>query len=199
MTYLWHSYHSVPSELVNIQNWNVLVTWPRCWCSISCSMKVPEGVTVLMSASRSAYSKHDRVFQFSMEYPVPAYLVALVAGDLQHVDIGPRLVGTLQWLEWEHRHIYVIELCVTKFVSCLLMCVQEPGMGGALCADLCCEQARGQCGALAGCGWGAFRTLRLGKVCVHTAVTQTDRQASIHACCWGNSIWWESQTVLINS
>ncbi|KAM9443057.1 aminopeptidase RNPEPL1 isoform 2-T2 [Salvelinus alpinus] len=51
---------------------------------------VPEGVTVLMSASRSAYSKQDRVFQFSMEYPVPAYLVALVAGDLQHVDIGPR-------------------------------------------------------------------------------------------------------------
>lgn len=45
---------------------------------------------MLMSASRSAYSKQDRVFQFSMEYPVPAYLVALVAGDLQHADIGPR-------------------------------------------------------------------------------------------------------------
>lgn len=54
------------------------------------ALQVPEGVTVLMSASRSAYSKQDRVFQFSMEYPVPAYLVALVAGDLQHADIGPR-------------------------------------------------------------------------------------------------------------
>lgn len=54
------------------------------------ALQVPEGVTVLMSASRSAYSKQNRVFQFSMEYPVPAYLVALVAGDLQHADIGPR-------------------------------------------------------------------------------------------------------------
>lgn len=45
-----------------------------------------------MSASRSSYSKLDRVFQFSMEFPVPSYLVALVAGDLQHVDVGPRSV-----------------------------------------------------------------------------------------------------------
>ncbi|KAG7225946.1 hypothetical protein INR49_018547 [Caranx melampygus] len=52
--------------------------------------EVPDGVTVLMSASRSSYSKHDRVFQFSMEFPVPSYLVALVAGELQHVDVGPR-------------------------------------------------------------------------------------------------------------
>lgn len=49
-------------------------------------------MTVLMSASRSSYSKSDRVFQFSMDSPVPSYLVALVVGELQHVDIGPRLV-----------------------------------------------------------------------------------------------------------
>lgn len=54
------------------------------------NLQVPDGVTVLMSASRSSYSKQDRVFEFSMEFPVPSYLVALVAGDLQHVDVGPR-------------------------------------------------------------------------------------------------------------
>uniref|UniRef100_A0A3Q4H4R6 Arginyl aminopeptidase like 1 n=1 Tax=Neolamprologus brichardi TaxID=32507 RepID=A0A3Q4H4R6_NEOBR len=54
--------------------------------------QVPDGVTVLMSASRSSYSKQDRVFQFSMEFPVPSYLVALVAGELQHVDVGPSRV-----------------------------------------------------------------------------------------------------------
>lgn len=57
--------------------------------------QVPDGLTVLMSASRSSYSKLDRIFQFSMEFPVPSYLVALVAGELQHVDIGPRSVGHL--------------------------------------------------------------------------------------------------------
>lgn len=60
--------------------------------TLSSPLQVPDGVTVLMSASRSSYSKLDRVFQFSMEFPVPSYLVALVAGDLQHVDVGPRSV-----------------------------------------------------------------------------------------------------------
>ncbi|PWA26183.1 hypothetical protein CCH79_00019764 [Gambusia affinis] len=59
------------------------------FCSVGTG-PVPDGVTVLMSASRSSYSKLDRIFQFSMEFPVPSYLVALVAGELQHVDIGPR-------------------------------------------------------------------------------------------------------------
>ncbi|XP_023207638.1 aminopeptidase RNPEPL1 [Xiphophorus maculatus] len=63
---------------------------PAVKSTYSASIRVPDGVTVLMSASRSSYSKLDRIFQFSMEFPVPSYLVALVAGELQHVDIGPR-------------------------------------------------------------------------------------------------------------
>uniref|UniRef100_A0A4W4DN74 Peptidase M1 leukotriene A4 hydrolase/aminopeptidase C-terminal domain-containing protein n=1 Tax=Electrophorus electricus TaxID=8005 RepID=A0A4W4DN74_ELEEL len=63
---------------------------PAVKSTYSATVRVPDGVTVLMSASRSVYSKQDRLFQFSMENPVPAYLVALVAGDLQHTDIGPR-------------------------------------------------------------------------------------------------------------
>lgn len=47
-----------------------------------------------MSASQSSYSRQERLFHFSMEFPVPSYLVALVAGDLQHVDVGPRSVAT---------------------------------------------------------------------------------------------------------
>ncbi|KAM4628312.1 aminopeptidase RNPEPL1 [Polymixia lowei] len=63
---------------------------PAIKSTYTATVRVPDGVTVLMSASRSSYSKQDRVFQFSMECPVPAYLVALVAGELQHVDVGPR-------------------------------------------------------------------------------------------------------------
>uniref|UniRef100_A0A665U733 Peptidase M1 leukotriene A4 hydrolase/aminopeptidase C-terminal domain-containing protein n=1 Tax=Echeneis naucrates TaxID=173247 RepID=A0A665U733_ECHNA len=63
---------------------------PAVKSTYTATVRVPDGVTVLMSASRSAYSKQDRVFQFSMEFPVPSYLVALVAGELQHVDVGPR-------------------------------------------------------------------------------------------------------------
>ncbi|XP_068601454.1 aminopeptidase RNPEPL1 [Brachionichthys hirsutus] len=63
---------------------------PAVKSTYSATIRVPDGVTVLMSASRSLYSQRDRVFQFSMDFPVPSYLVALVAGDLQHVDLGPR-------------------------------------------------------------------------------------------------------------
>ncbi|XP_068172783.1 aminopeptidase RNPEPL1 isoform X2 [Antennarius striatus] len=63
---------------------------PAVKSTYSATVRVPDGVTVLMSASRSLFSQQDRVFQFSMEMPVPSYLVALVAGELQHVDLGPR-------------------------------------------------------------------------------------------------------------
>lgn len=63
---------------------------PAIKSTYTASVRVPEGVTVLMSASRSSYSKQDRVFQFCMEVPVPSYLVALVAGELRHADVGPR-------------------------------------------------------------------------------------------------------------
>ncbi|TRY99948.1 hypothetical protein DNTS_010307 [Danionella cerebrum] len=54
---------------------------PAIKSTYSATVRVPEGVTVLMSASRSAYSKQDRVFQFSMEHPVPAYLGSMHSHD----------------------------------------------------------------------------------------------------------------------
>lgn len=54
------------------------------------SLQAPSGVQVLMSATQSAYMEEEGVFHFHMEHPVPAYLVALVAGDLKPADIGPR-------------------------------------------------------------------------------------------------------------
>lgn len=52
--------------------------------------QAPSGVQVLMSATQSSYVEEEGVYRFHMEHPVPAYLVALVAGDLQPADIGPR-------------------------------------------------------------------------------------------------------------
>lgn len=43
-----------------------------------------------MSATQSTYEEQEGVYQFDMEYPVPAYLIALVAGDLVPAGIGPR-------------------------------------------------------------------------------------------------------------
>ncbi|XP_053930619.1 aminopeptidase RNPEPL1 [Cuculus canorus] len=63
---------------------------PAVKCTYSATVKAPAGLQVLMSATQSTYLEEEGVYQFYMEYPVPAYLVALVAGDLIHADIGPR-------------------------------------------------------------------------------------------------------------
>lgn len=62
----------------------------RCLTARPPRVQAPSGVQVLMSATRSTYVEEEGVYRFHMEHPVPAYLVALVAGDLQPADIGPR-------------------------------------------------------------------------------------------------------------
>lgn len=62
----------------------------QLWSSSVLVFQAPAGIQVLMSATQSTYLEEEGVYQFYMEYPVPAYLVALVAGDLIHADIGPR-------------------------------------------------------------------------------------------------------------
>uniref|UniRef100_A0ACB8FBX9 Aminopeptidase rnpepl1 n=1 Tax=Sphaerodactylus townsendi TaxID=933632 RepID=A0ACB8FBX9_9SAUR len=63
---------------------------PAAKCPYSAVVKAPAGMQVLMSATQSSYKEHERVYEFEMEYPVPAYLVALAAGELVPADIGPR-------------------------------------------------------------------------------------------------------------
>uniref|UniRef100_A0A8D2HNM5 Arginyl aminopeptidase like 1 n=1 Tax=Urocitellus parryii TaxID=9999 RepID=A0A8D2HNM5_UROPR len=63
---------------------------PAVKCTYSAVVKAPSGVQVLMSATQSVYLEEEGVYRFHMEHPVPAYLVALVAGDLKPADIGPR-------------------------------------------------------------------------------------------------------------
>lgn len=62
-------------------------------------VQAPSGVQVLMSATRSTYVEEEGVYHFHMEHPVPAYLVALVAGDLQPADIGPRYSPACSFLQ----------------------------------------------------------------------------------------------------
>ncbi|XP_069474942.1 aminopeptidase RNPEPL1 [Ambystoma mexicanum] len=63
---------------------------PAVKSTYSATVKAPAGIQVLMSATHSTYLQDEGVYQFQMDYPVPAYLVALAAGDIVHADIGPR-------------------------------------------------------------------------------------------------------------
>lgn len=57
------------------------------------SITVPDGMTALMSAVASrdeAGGDGQRTFHFEQKVPIPAYLVALVVGNIVSKDIGPR-------------------------------------------------------------------------------------------------------------
>lgn len=52
--------------------------------------QVPDGFTAVMSASKGEHRMADNTFLFTMEQPIPSYLVALAVGDLVSAEVGPR-------------------------------------------------------------------------------------------------------------
>lgn len=54
------------------------------------SVQVPEGFTAIMSATKWEHRKSDNSFLFTMEQPIPSYLVSLAVGDLVSAEVGPR-------------------------------------------------------------------------------------------------------------
>ncbi|KAJ8395394.1 hypothetical protein AAFF_G00033790 [Aldrovandia affinis] len=69
---------------------------PAVKSTYSASVKVPEGFTAVMSATKWEHRKADHTFLFTMEQPIPSYLVALAVGDLVSAEVGPR---TRVWAE----------------------------------------------------------------------------------------------------
>jgi leukotriene-A4 hydrolase len=67
---------------------------PRVRVSYSAAVTVPEKLTAVMSAGpagdRQGGTPGTRTFLFEMPQPIPPYLLAIAAGDLQSRDISPR-------------------------------------------------------------------------------------------------------------
>ncbi|XP_036415354.1 aminopeptidase B isoform X2 [Colossoma macropomum] len=63
---------------------------PAVKSTYSAAVEVPDGFTAVMSATKWKHRKTDNTFLFSMEQPIPAYLVALAVGDLVSAEVGPR-------------------------------------------------------------------------------------------------------------
>lgn len=67
---------------------------PRVRVSYSANVAVPEALAVVMSAGPAGDAKGEghgtRVFSFEMPQPIPPYLFAIAAGDLQARDLSPR-------------------------------------------------------------------------------------------------------------
>ncbi|XP_078603508.1 aminopeptidase B-like isoform X2 [Branchiostoma floridae x Branchiostoma japonicum] len=63
---------------------------PAIKSTYSAQVKVPPGLTAVMSASSRTEGPEPNTTHFKMEHPIPAYLIALAVGDIASADIGPR-------------------------------------------------------------------------------------------------------------
>ncbi len=78
------------SQSIYARSWIPCPDGPGMRFTYQARVKVPEGMMAVMSAN-SPQSKHEKgIYQFTMDIPIPAYLMALGVGDFDFAPIGQR-------------------------------------------------------------------------------------------------------------
>ncbi|MGI3785457.1 MAG: M1 family metallopeptidase [Janthinobacterium lividum] len=90
-----HPYVYSQSQTIHARSMLPVPDSPACRFTYDAQVDVPEAFTVLMAATAApegpvSTPDRRRTFRFTQERPVPAYLVALVAGVLTSRDLSPR-------------------------------------------------------------------------------------------------------------
>ena len=93
------------SQAIMARSWVPCQDNPRVRFSYDARVRVPPELLALMSASNVTAKRADGVYTFVMPQPIPAYLLALAVGDLEHRSIGdccgvyaePAVVDAAEW------------------------------------------------------------------------------------------------------
>jgi leukotriene-A4 hydrolase len=78
------------SQAILARTWLPCQDSPGLRYSYRATIKVPEGMMALMSATNPQERSEDGKYYFEMEIPVPAYLMALAVGDIDFKAVGER-------------------------------------------------------------------------------------------------------------
>lgn len=78
------------SESIHARSWVPLQDSPAVRITYDAHITAPKGVRVVMSAINDAKHPLDGDFRFDQPHPIPSYLLAIAAGDIDAESTGPR-------------------------------------------------------------------------------------------------------------
>ncbi|MBK9271667.1 MAG: M1 family metallopeptidase [Saprospiraceae bacterium] len=78
------------SQSIYARSWIPCQDGPAIRFTYNATVQVPVGMMALMSATNPTQKNKDGIYSFKMEYPIPAYLMALAVGDFSFSPIGAR-------------------------------------------------------------------------------------------------------------
>ncbi|MDX9750436.1 MAG: M1 family metallopeptidase [Flavobacteriales bacterium] len=101
-----HPFLFTQGQAILTRTWIPVQDSPGIRFTYKARVQVPPGLMAVMSATNPQERAGDGVYQFAMDQPIPAYLIALAVGDLDFEPLGERCgvyaePGLLDKAAWE--------------------------------------------------------------------------------------------------